>query len=221
MTTPRDRIRNLVSAGKISAAEGERLHAALTPPSAARSPWFWLLNPFDRFGGGRAVAAGVAVSAISVGLERLGVHFDGFLDVHLASNADRVPVAFGSSMLHQAAGWLVPSLVFWAYARVASGHVRLVDFVGVVGLARAVLVLVALLGVALDPEVPSGAAPHFTPALVVLILGTLPLLGWFVTLLYQGFKNASGLAGGKLVGGFIGVLFVSEVLSALVLHLPH
>ena len=225
MSTPADRIRNLVDAKKVSAEEGERLLRAMTPSSGARSSWLLLLNPFDRFGGERAAVAGLAISALSLGLARLGVHFDGALDVHLAPSANRVPLTLGASLLEQAAGWLVASLLFWAYARFTSSHVRFVDFLGVVGLSRVLLLGIALFLV-LGPELPPDMATKTpTPALLahVLVLAavTLPLIGWFITLLYQGFKNASGLAGGRLVGGFIGVLLVSEIVSKLVLLLPH
>jgi len=50
---------------------------------------------------------------------------------------------------------------------------------------------------------------------------TLPLFGWLVALLYFGFKNASGLAGPKLVGGFIGLVVVSEVVTKVALMIPH
>ena len=223
MSTPADRIRNLVDANKVSAEEGERLLRAMAPSSGARSPWLLLLNPFDRFGGERAAVAGLVVSALSLGLAHLGVHFDGALDVHLAPSANRV--TFGASLLEQAAGWLVASLLFWAYARSTSSHVRFVDFLGVVGLSRVLLVGIALflvLGPGLPPDMPTKTVtPALLAHLLVIAAVTLPLLGWFITLLYQGFKNASGLAGGRLVGGFIGVLLVSEIASKLVLLLPH
>ena len=83
MTTPADRIGNLVSSGKISAAEGERLLLAITPSARARSPWQAIFNPFERFGGERAAVVGVVVCALSLGVGRLGAHFNGFMDVHL------------------------------------------------------------------------------------------------------------------------------------------
>jgi len=40
-------------------------------------------------------------------------------------------------------------------------------------------------------------------------------VAWFITLLYQGFKNASGLQGPKLVGGFVAIVIVAETISKI------
>ena len=81
--------------------------------------------------------------------------------------------------------------------------------------------MVAFITVVLDPLPPTGKDPHITPAIALLAITTVPLIAWFGTLLYTGFKNASGLRGTKLVGGFIGMLVSCEIASRLVLHLPH
>jgi hypothetical protein len=117
MTSPADRISHLVSTGKISAAEGERLQLALMAAPRKQSGWRLLFNPFDRFGGERAAVAGVVVSAASLALGRFGAHFDGFLDVHAAARGG-LAATFGTSLREQAVAWLVPSLLFWIYARV-------------------------------------------------------------------------------------------------------
>ena len=191
MTTPADRIGNLVSSGKISAAEGERLLLAITPSARARSPWQAIFNPFERFGGERAAVVGVVVCALSLGVGRLGAHFNGFMDVHLGEGGE-VPT-LGTSLLEQAASWLAPAILFWVYARFASSHGRLVDFVGFVGLSRALLVVVAFITVVLDPLPPTGKDPHITPAIALLAITTVPLIAWFGTLLYTGFKRIADL----------------------------
>jgi Yip1 domain len=215
--TPAARIRHLVEAGRVSRDEGERLVAALGPAPTTRSLRSLAINPFDRFGGGTALVAGLGIGGASLLATRLGAHFDGFMDMH-ASNGTAAPI--GASLLEQAASWLLPALLFWGYARAMNPHVRLVDFVGFVGLARLPLLIDALFVIAVGPVMPPGP-PHLTPILVLVALVSLPLLAWCGTLLFTGFRNASGLprGSGKLIGGFAGLLVVSEVVSKGLLFL--
>jgi hypothetical protein len=143
----------------------------------------------------------------------LGVHFDGFLDLHVSRR--HVP-ALENSLLEQVAGWPLPALLFWGYAGTVVRHARVVDFVGMVGLARVALLVAAVPVAYLSPESP--AVPiKLTPELLVIVLIGLSGIAWYFTLLYQGFKNASGLNGAKLLGGFIGISILAEVGSKVVL----
>jgi hypothetical protein len=212
--TPADRVRRLVASGDVGPEEGARLLSALQEVKQ-RSPLATLLDPFERFGGGVAAVAGLALALAGFGVSRLGVRFDGFLDMHVSRTV--VP-SLQVALVDQLASWLVPALCFWAYARVLSRSVRLVDFVGMVGLARVPVVVSAVLNVLLLRMVTVDAS-RFTPGLLLVAVVGLVFLALHLTLLYRGFKNASGLSGAKLVGGFIGVGLAAEVLSKLVLFL--
>jgi hypothetical protein len=71
----------------------------------------------------------------------------------------------------------------------------------------------------MQPLVPpsTGGIPHVSPALVAVALVGVVVLVANVTWLYKGFKNASGLTGSKLVGGFVVLSLVLEALSKLVI----
>ncbi|WP_437735727.1 YIP1 family protein [Sorangium sp. So ce1335] len=211
-TTPDERVRALVRDNVIKPAEGERLLATLSP-RPPRSGWRLALNPFERFGGGIAAAAGLAVAALSVAITRLGVRFDGFLDLH--ATPDVAPIT--TALLEQALAWPLPALLFWAYARLLRRRVRIIDFVGVIGLSRAPLALAGLALGLLAPEAPAGAVPRLTPELAAFAVAATLCLAWFLTLLYQAFKNASGLRGAALIAGFIGLVTASEILSKVAL----
>jgi hypothetical protein len=173
-----------------------------------------LLNPFDRFGGGVAALVGAVVSALSLVVTRAGVRFDGFLDLHFA----RTRVApLHVSLLEQACAWILPSVCFFAYARMRSKNVRAIDFLGMVGLARLPLFLAAIPAVMLAPELPTPI--KMTPALLATTIVCLAGVAGMITWLYQGFKNAAGLAGPKVIGAFIAVTVVVEVLSKFALAL--
>jgi hypothetical protein len=210
--TPAERIRGLIEAGSVGPQEGERLLAAVAR-EPVRSPAWALINPFDRFGGGVAALFGLVVSGLSIGSARLGVRFDGFLDLHVGP---RGPVPLTVAILDQVVAWTLPAACFWAYARVVARHVRLVDFLGMVGLARLPLLLASVPVALLSPPRPS-IPPKLTPALAGIVVIALACVVWNITLLYQGFKNASGLRGPKLVGGFIAIVVLAEAMSKVVL----
>ncbi|MBX3204231.1 MAG: hypothetical protein KF764_04135 [Labilithrix sp.] len=214
--TPAERVRRLVESGSVVPEEGARLLAAMSaaPP---RSRLRFLVDPFERFGGGVAALLGAAISVASVAVSRLGVRFDGLLDLHI-NRAVVPPLRVAAT--DQLVGWLLPAVCFWAYARVFNKHVRLLDFVGMTGLARLPILLGALV---LLPIVPPAAEALTKPGLglVAVALVALVFVVANVTLLYQGFKNASGLAGAKLVGGFVGLVIVVEAASKVALALLH
>ena len=138
MTSPSERIRHLVASGKVAPEEGDRLLAAMgegrsSSNKSSKSIISTLINPFDRFGGGVAAIAGLTISVLSILVAHLGnVRFDGFFDLHVG----HVTPSILTSLSDQAVAWLLPALCFFAYARIFTRHVRLIDFIGMVGLAR-------------------------------------------------------------------------------------
>jgi len=212
--TPADRIRKLVADGRVGTAEGERLLATL---ERAGSGKLARLDPFVRFGGGVAAVVGVVGAVASLGIARLGVRFDGVLDLHVgAAHAPSITTAVAD----QAVAFVLPALAFWAYARAQSAHVRLVDFFGMIGLARIPVIAGALpiLALALPVDV---SALHLSPALLVVAFLSFVMLGSNITLMFFGFRNASGLAGTKLGVGFAGVLVAAEIVSKIALISVH
>jgi hypothetical protein len=207
---PDERVRRLVQSGAVDAAEGERLLAAIAR-EPARGGWWLLLDPFERFGGGVAAAVGLAIAIASLFASLLNLHFDGFLDAHVSPNT------FAAAAREQVAAWLIPALCFWGYARAMSPGVRLIDFFGMVGLARAPLLVTSVPIALLMRDVTH--VGERSPRMLAVYLFALVSLGWTLTLLYRGFRNASGLAGVKLVAGFVGTAFAAEVLSKLFLSL--
>jgi hypothetical protein len=214
---PAERVRGLVRAGAVGPDEGRRLLAALGQDgeAPARSTAWLLVNPFDRFGGGVAASAGLVIGALGFWVTRFGVRFDGFLDLHV----NRVHVAsLRVALVEQLVAWLLPALLFWAYARTVNRHARPIDFLGMTGLARLPFVLAACPIALLSPDV-TRLPLQVSPALLAVALLGVAALAWYVTLLYQGFKSASGLRGTRLVVGFVTMALAAEVASKLVLAL--
>jgi hypothetical protein len=64
---------------------------------------------------------------------------------------------------------------------------------------------------------PVAIPVKLTPALLLTMVLAIAFVAANLTLLFTGFRNASGLTGARLVGGFIGLVVVVEALSKVVL----
>jgi len=215
MTTPAERIRAMVSEGRVAEEEGERLLRALAAPggSASREPARarLLVDPFVRWGGGAAALAGAVFALAGFAISRLGVRFDGFLDLHVGLAASSPYVA----VVEQLAAWPLGAAMFWIVARALGGSGRrFVDFLGAVGVARGPVVLFAIPIYALAP---TSAVTRLSPALLVVAVIAIACIAWQISLLFFGYRNASGLRGSKLGVSFVGAILVAEIASKLAL----
>ena len=217
MSTPSERVRAMVAAGRVDHAEGERLLGAITAP-AGRAPAqgtraSLLIDPFVRWGGGIAAALGALFAVLGFVVSRWGVRFDGFIDLHVGPAVTSPPHA----ALEQLAAWPLGALVMWGVARALGGPGRrFVDFLGAVGVARGPVVLLAL---PLQALAPSSFTLKMSAALALMIVIGLVAVAWQITLLFFGYRNASGLRGPKLGFSLAGAIVVAEVASKLVLYL--
>jgi hypothetical protein len=212
LTSERDRVRSLVREGKLASDEGERILAAMEKRSERSAAWL-LLDPFDRFGGATGIVIGVVASVASIALSRANIAYSGFLDVKYGNTALSLPKA----ALCLLVAWPVMGTVLWGIAQLLKRGSRLVDFLAMLALARLPLLLVApfawLTGRMVDVQHPQATSP----AIALLVLPMLGLIGWNITLLYRGFKHASGLTGPKLVVSFIASVLACELISKLIL----
>lgn len=206
--TPNERVQRLVQAGTITHDDGVRLLTAMGPKRPLTTLEI-LFDPFERFGGGTAAAIGLLTAAASLISIPLKIRYDGFLDLHTGP-----ATSLRLALSEQFVVWILPAILFYTYARLVKSPGRIIDYLGMVGLSRIpYLLATALLGLFPSGETPRGAA------LVAIAAIALTALGWTITLLYKGFKNASGLTGAKLVAGFIATMVVCEAMSKTVLGL--
>jgi hypothetical protein len=146
-----------------------------------------------------------------------GIHFDGALDLHISSQ----PVGLFEALTEQVVAWGLISVLFWLSSLVLARQGRVVDFFVNVGIARIPLVMLgAILSLVVEEpnEVLHMAFSNpLHPMLWVVVVIGMAFVGWFFVLLYNGFKTASGLAGGRLVGAFVWTLIVAEIGSKILL----
>ncbi|MDB5213259.1 MAG: hypothetical protein JWO86_1186 [Myxococcaceae bacterium] len=220
MTSAEERIKELARAQSLDAADEARLLDAVRPSSSGRPGH--LSNPFERWSGETTSLLGAVVALAGLATSRLGVRYDGAIDLHVTRGA--VPI--GVAVLDQVLAVGLTSLVMWGAARFVS-RARFVDVLGAVGLSRAPAVLVAVPLAFLVPLLPTdpskfGAAAHDIRLLVIVgIIAVVAIAGVVAQIwaLVLGFRTATGARGGRLALSLIGGLFAAEIVVKLVLAL--
>jgi hypothetical protein len=211
MTSAEERIKQLARAQSLDPADAERLLDAVRPSSERHGI---LSNPFDRWSGEVTSLAGVVVALGGLATSRLGVRYDGALDLHVVKGAVPISVA----LVDQLVAFVLTAVVMWGAARFVS-RARFVDVLGAVGLSRAPIVLVAVPLALLVPLLPKN--PTAPPNLALLGVVVFALVGIVaqIWLLVLGFRTASGIRGGKLAVAIVGGLFVAELVTKAALAL--
>lgn len=168
----------------------------------------WLFNPFTYVAGARALLAGLILMTITLCIAFYSnTHFDGSIDAHIGLQAPFLLYVF-----EQLIAWGCVVLVFFIAGLILSNsRLRFIDIAGTVALARAPMLLVAILGFipALHHAKP-GDVNNTVLALGLIIL--IPIM-WFIALLYNAFTTSANIKGTKAIVGFIVALLLAEILS--------
>lgn len=186
-----------MSAGPVAIARGYLSHPA------------WL---------GALVALEVGVG---LGLARLGVRFDGFMDVHRTRLGQAVPP--GVAIADQAAAIIIPLIVVMALIRVWGTVSDSVDSAAVAVVARLPVLVVG--GVILWMPLPASiagmeleAAGSLQPALVLpALIAVICVVAGF-TLLVAGIRRSTGARGYGLAMRSIAVFLLAEIAGKLMLQ---
>jgi len=168
----------------------------------------WLINPFERIAGWQALFIGLIAMALTAVIGKINnVAFDGVLDVHAGI------FSFIASFAMQAVNLLSAFLTMWiAGVCFSKAKVRAIDIAGTMALARAPMLLLAV--ICFLPVTPAGL--YDVPRIAVFLVICLPFIAWTIALMYNAYTVSCHLKGVKAVVSFIGALLVAEVVSKLV-----
>jgi hypothetical protein len=211
MNKASEKVLDLVKEGKISPEEGDQLLSAMD--SSKGRFWQMLFHPFERLSSKTTLGIAFVVALCSLALSRWSIHFDGALDLH----TNIVPVLWKVAFMEQVVAWPVTAISLWALAKVLHKQIRLSDFIGFVGVARLPLLLAAVsLVLVVQNSLFTQTYQSFTQSSFLLLIGvTLPWYCWFIALLFNAYKVASGMRGTKLIVSFMVGIFLAETISKI------
>jgi len=208
MSEAEDKVLQLLSEGTISAQEAETLLAAMRP---AKPPWWRpLLDPLE-LRTSTALALSLAGVVLAIGVSTVGVRFDGPIDTHFTTQGSH----WARTATELACNWLGLALALFLAARVFARRGRLVDFVVLVGVARAPIAMggaIAAAYLAIANEAPTRSLSTLGIAAPLLAA-----LCWAVVMMIRGFGSASGLRGPKLLVVAISTLLGIELATKALL----
>jgi hypothetical protein len=185
----------------------------------------WTYNPFVYIAGGKALIIGLAVMILTATIAVFSqVHFDGAIDMHIGS-----PLSTPMAFLEPLVDWICLVLSLYIIGRIASdSSIRFIDVAGTLALARWPFMFNALLGFLPVPKFNLQTMDlHYiiafitNPAVIALMVISLPLVILTIALMYNAFAVSANLKGGKSIGAFIGGLIVAEIISKVILHYMH
>lgn len=215
-TSPEEaRILDMLASKKISAREADELLSALRRPTRILS---WFYHPHATLNTKWSLMASLVAAAVAMGLSRVGIVFDGVLDLHRISE----PHSWFLTVLETLVAWPMFALCLMFAAKTLGSRGRFVDFFVTVGVARLPLVLGGVLLAFFVEDMPNDPeVVRELPMGIVILLSSImiPVLFGFVMWLWQGFALASGRRDGKAVAVFVVTIVVSEIASKAILAL--
>jgi len=178
-----------------------------------------LMNPFSRIAGWQAFGLGL-IFVVLMGFlgASNGLVFDGVIDMHMKE----------TSLLHSFL-YLIIDLVCLIVVMCLTGLIlsknfRFIDILGTMTLAKAPFLILAVAG--FFTTAPNMSDLYKNPyiifesiSFIILIMMSLPVIIWSITLMFNALKVSCDVKGNKLTVAFIIALFISEVLSKVLIYL--
>lgn len=187
----------------------------------------FLINPFRRIAGWEALGAGISVLLATAVVGHFShTHFPDLISVKVSGE---LPVSF--LILQSFSNWLIVSILLYLFSLfLSSSSVRIIDIFGTQALARFPYLLAAFTGFSGSVEKmgkyilwknlqignPVDISTSEMSLAVVLIVLTLLITIWMITLMVNAYKISANLKGTKLVVSFIISAIASVILSGLI-----
>ncbi len=194
----------------------------------SKSTFSFLVNPFNRIAGGKALAIGLVVVMLTTLLGQLnGVIFDGVLNVHLVSvTMTQAVIMQGISLLSLIVFMYLSGKIF------SASSIRFIDVAGTMSLSRFPFLLISLM------TIFSGVSASINEVVQSLYLQSFASIGfsvwlifglsiavfiivaiWFIVLAYNGFSVSCNIKGAKNGIVFAVSFIIAEVVSILAIML--
>lgn len=184
------------------------------------SIWSLLINPFTRIAGWQAFAAGFVISVLSVWISSVnGTYFDGVIDFHYGGENYSLLKLFGILAIDIFSITAVMSLSGF----IISKSFRLIDILGTMTFSRIPYLLLAVFSLFVKSpdlnEILHNPLSVFNNiGFVLVMILSLPVLVWYIALMYNALKVSCDVKGMKLNVVFIVAVIVAEVLSKILIY---
>lgn len=176
------------------------------------------INPFTRIAGWHAFVAGIVfILLTAITGTYANVYCDGVLDFHFTGKA-----TFTTSLILLLIDLFTLIFTFSVAGMFIVKSFRLLDILGTITLSKAPFLLLTILALSTDaPGVEqllnNPMAVFESISLLIVILASIPVLVWYITLLYNAFKVSTGAKGNKTTLAFIAALLAAEVISKVII----
>ncbi|MBI9052641.1 MAG: hypothetical protein JEY96_02420 [Bacteroidales bacterium] len=186
-----------------------------------------LFNPFKYIAGIKSLLLGIAILiATSILAFYTNIHFPDVISVKSSSDFPYIYY-----LIQCISNWIVVSIVFYIIAILASpSKIRIVDIFGTQALSRFPYLIATLTGFSTSLDnfekyiyytiLKTGEFADVTDYEIIIsiliILFTLALTIWFITLMFNAFRTSANIKGVKSVILFIAGLLVSIIITSLI-----
>ncbi len=187
----------------------------------------FLFNPFKIIAGGRSLLLGLVIMLLTALIAwASNVHFP---DIISLKTSPDLPLTY--LLTQTLANWLVFSTCLFIFALIASpSSIRAIDIFGTQALARFPYLPGALIGFSgtmdrfgqfilsktIQPDIQSTISSLDILVAIVLIIFSLLMLIWMITLMYNAFSISANMKGAKAIVGFIVILILSVIVNQII-----
>jgi hypothetical protein len=171
----------------------------------------FLFNPFLQIAGLTSLLIGLSGLFLTSYLAyKTGTHFNGLLSIDFAKDSD-----FWVFLVENGSQWIILSILLFAAGLILSkSKIRAIDIFGTTLFSRIPLIIVPLIRV-----FPPFQSFVYQSATMYFIIGIYRItLIWTIVLLFNAFKVSCNLKNEKLIVSFILCIILSEVFTAIFLH---
>lgn len=184
-----------------------------------KNNWNIIWNPFTRIAGWQAFIFGILIVIVSGVIGKYGnLLFDGVIDAHFYDK----DLTFTQVFYVLSIDLISLFVTMTIGALILTKKFRIIDILGTMTLARAPLLLLTIFALfvnqpATEEIIRNPLIILSYPMFLVFILITIPIMVWFIALMYNAFKVSTGTKGGKMVAVFVIALFLAEIISKILI----
>ena len=167
----------------------------------------WLINPFERIAGWKALIIGLCFISLIAIIGKVNHLIFG----KIFMVTPYYPHTFFQAFYTQIIVWGVLFIVMWIVGKIFSkSKIRVIDVAGTMALSRAPMLLIVLLGF-----LPFFSTVSTTRLSIFGLICVIPFI-WMAVLMYNAYSVSCNLNGSRGILSFIGASIAAEIIASLI-----